>query len=95
MPRYVDADKIFEYPIRINHYDKEHGNKNFVLGIESVMEYVEYLVEEESCDFKEINHGSWKAYPDCGVTRCSECDWSIEQAWFSEYCPNCGAKMDL
>lgn len=37
--------------------------------------------------------GEWIAYPDCGVTRCSVCDWSIEEAWYSNFCPNCGADM--
>lgn len=44
-------------------------------------------------DVREIVHGEWKHYPDCGATRCSACDWSIEEAWCSNYCPNCGAKM--
>ena len=41
--RLIDADKLKKYPIRINHYDKEHGNLDFVLGVESVMEYAETL----------------------------------------------------
>ena len=46
-------------------------------------------------DVCEVVHGTWKSFPDCGVTRCSACDWSIEEAWWSNYCPHCGAKMDL
>ena len=49
----------------------------------------------ECDDICEIVHGSWKSFPDCGVTRCTACDWSIEEAWWSNYCPNCGAKMDV
>lgn len=43
MPRYIDLDELLKYPIRIDHYDKEHGNTNFVYGIESVIEYAEHL----------------------------------------------------
>lgn len=43
MPRYIDLDELLKYPIRIDHYDKEHGNINFVYGIESVIEYAEHL----------------------------------------------------
>lgn len=43
MPRYIDLDKLNEYPIRLNHYDKENGNVNFVYGIESVLEYANSL----------------------------------------------------
>ena len=38
-------------------------------------------------------HGRWIHYPDCGVTRCSHCGWSIEECWESKRCPECGANM--
>ena len=41
MSRYMDAEYVNAFPIRIDHYDEEHGNRHFVLGIESVMEYIE------------------------------------------------------
>ena len=40
-----------------------------------------------------VRHGEWRRYTECGVTRCSVCDWSIEECFSSNYCPNCGAKM--
>ena len=43
MERLIDADELNKFPIRIGHYDKEHGDEDFVLGIESVLEYAEYL----------------------------------------------------
>ena len=43
MARLIDADELNKFPIRIDHYDKEHGDEDFVLGIESVLEYAEYL----------------------------------------------------
>ena len=41
-----------------------------------------------------VVHGRWIHYPDCGVTKCSHCGWSIEECWESKHCPECGAKMD-
>lgn len=43
MSRYIDLDELLKFPIRIDHYDKEHGDINFIYGIESVIEYAEYL----------------------------------------------------
>ena len=43
MSRYIDADALLKYPIRLDHYDKVHGNRHFVLGIESVIAYAEAL----------------------------------------------------
>lgn len=37
--------------------------------------------------------GEWKSEPDCGITRCIKCGWSIEECIEWNYCPNCGAKM--
>lgn len=45
-------------------------------------------------DVAPVAHGHWKLYSECGATRCSVCDWSIEECWDSDYCPHCGAKMD-
>lgn len=38
-------------------------------------------------------HGKWIPEPDCGITRCSICGWSIEECINWDYCPNCGALM--
>jgi hypothetical protein len=43
MPRLIDLDKLLEFPVRLNHYDKEHGDINFVYGVETVLEYAENL----------------------------------------------------
>ena len=50
--------------------------------------------EKESEDVATVRHGRWRHYPDCGVTRCSVCDWSIEECVDYNYCQNCGARMD-
>ena len=41
--RLIDADELNKFPIRLDHYDKQHGSEDFVLGIESALEYAEYL----------------------------------------------------
>ena len=45
-------------------------------------------------DVAPVIHAHWIRYPDCGVTKCSNCGWSIEECWDSDYCPHCGAQMD-
>lgn len=41
--RVIDADKLQQFPIRANRCDKEHANKHFLNGIETVLEYAEQL----------------------------------------------------
>ena len=48
-----------------------------------------------AADVAPVVHGRWIHYPDCGVTRCSHCGWSIEECWESKHCPECGSKMNL
>ena len=43
MAKYINLEELMKFPIRRNHYDKEHGNENFIYGIETVLEYAENL----------------------------------------------------
>ena len=56
--------------------------------------FIKFLKNRPTVDAEPVRHGRWIPYPDCGVTRCSVCDWSIEECFDSNYCPYCGAKMD-
>ena len=59
--------------------------------------WVDDMLDDVECfqpaDVAPVGHGRWIHYPDCGVTRCSHCGWSIEECWESKRCPDCGAKM--
>lgn len=39
---------VENYPIRIDHYDFEHGNRDFVLGCESVRESILDILNEDN-----------------------------------------------
>ena len=52
------------------------------------------IADIPAADVDPVVHGRWIHYPDCGVTKCSHCGWSIEECWESKRCPECGAKMD-
>ena len=57
----IDKAELMKYPIRIDHYDKEHGNEHFVLGIESVFEFAEQLPTIDAVE----------------VVRCRDCKYSV------------------
>ena len=59
----ISRQAVLDYPIRLDHYDEEHGNRHFVLGIESVMEYVEYLPSADAVE----------------VVRCMNCIYGEER----------------
>lgn len=88
MAEYIEREALMKYPIRIDHYDKEHGKLDFVLGIESVLEYAEAL---PAADVVEVKHGRWITHRD-KLTSCSECHTPGSPQW--KGCPVCLARMD-
>ena len=43
MSDYIEREAALAYPIRKDKCDRKHANKHFILGIESVIEFVENL----------------------------------------------------
>ena len=91
MAEYIEREALMKYPIRIDHYDKEHGNEHFVLGIESVLEYAENL---PTADVAPVRHERWDDSHDGITPYCSACGHSHRLTVRPpNYCPNCGALM--
>ena len=93
MTKYIKLEELMKFPIRRNHYNKEHGN-DFVSGIEMVLEYAKNI---PAADVAPVRHGQWKCNkpcPVCGGDRFEGLDADIWADWEPPYCPNCGAKMD-
>ena len=95
MTEYIKREELMEFPIRRNHYDRKNGNKHFINGIETVLEYAENL---SAADVAPVRHGQWiNGDPYCHICRKDKfrgLDADIWADWKPDYCPNCGAKMD-
>ena len=48
---------------------------------------------EEGSEYAPVKHGRW-IEDEYGIPHCSECK-AINNTVYRNYCPNCGAKMDL
>lgn len=46
----ISRADVLKYPIRLDHYDEENGSREFVYGVESVIEYVESLPSADAVD---------------------------------------------
>lgn len=57
------------------------------------------FVSRSSKDVTPVKHGEWIDSPDGTTTICSYCkaDWDVfdNDTYRFNYCPHCGAKMDL
>lgn len=87
---WIRLSDLMKFPIRIDHYDKEHGNEHFVYGVETVLEYAEYLPRVEA---EPVVHAHWIC--DCEPYHiCSNCRHKFSLFDRVPRCPNCGAHMD-
>ena len=69
MAEYIERGALMQFPIRRDHYDRKNGNRHFINGIESVLEYAENLPAADVAP----------------VVRCKECKWFADNndgVWF-------------
>lgn len=87
---YIKLNDLRQYPIRACHWDEKHGNLHFICGIESVMEYAEYL-DRYTLEQPVIVKAGWAYDFETGKPRCSNCG-NIEEDWDDpgKFCRRCG-----
>lgn len=95
MAEYIERGALMQFPIRRDHYDRKNGNKHFINGIESVLEYAENL---PAADVAPVVYGRW-VHLGGDEWCCSACGFVIttEGSWdkpTKKYCEDCGAKME-
>lgn len=58
-----------------------------------------YIKSIPAADVTQVRHGRWvNTHSDSEFAQCSLCKYPVYAAWIwnlTNYCPNCGAKMDL
>ena len=93
MAEYIERGALMQFPIRRNHYDRKNGNKHFINGIESVLEYAENL---PAADVAPVVHGKWIYEGNSQAWVCSRCGRGVnaDPEGIDLYCYHCGAKMD-
>ena len=96
MTKYIKLEELMKFPIRRNHYNTVHGN-DFVSGIEMVLEYAKNI---PAADVAPVRHGRWidkgeyAVCMECGGRSGTQYDGVGPIPLMTQFCPNCGAKMD-
>ena len=73
----------------------QDGLNNLVLGHDAI-EVLGMIYEMPDADVAQVRHGRWLPFHSTAagdIQYCSACE--IGCTWKPNYCPNCGAKMDL
>lgn len=80
--RLIDADGINWESV-----EEEHGARTpAVVACQSLI--------QNAPTIDPVRHGYWKATDDPWFSACSVCGYIEYECVGSNYCPNCGAKMD-
>lgn len=92
--RLINAD---EFEVIGGVVPDEHDTDSYLAGC---MEILNKIDEAPTIDAEPVRHGRWeKASEYMPIYVCSECKernlFKNGNNVFSNYCPNCGAKMDL
>ena len=106
MARLIDADKLMDetvWKIGGDPFDQ------YYMGYQDALDNVEATIDaQDTVDAVEVVHGRWLYDSGSGKHFCSACDefalsfkkdrWAVGELYetfLTDYCPNCGAKMDL
>ena len=95
MAKYIKLEDLMKFPIRFDHYDKEHGSKDFIYGIEPVLEYAENLPATEIADAPTVD-----AVPVSELEKLRDYLYTEDLifmrglAELNKLIANCGAKME-
>ena len=95
MSEYIDKGELIKFlqeaRLRLPHDSKDFHTRDLML-----LNFEQYVTLMSAADVAEVRHGEWgieiTEYSNCMI--CSECNFGYPHIDFN-YCPNCGAKMDL
>lgn len=84
MTRLIDADALKERKFPNSESEYATGWNDAISAI---------MTFQPTIDAEPVRHGKWREYPSAdGLNQCSEC--GVLRFGESNYCPNCGARMD-
>lgn len=94
---YVEREVISE-GIR-KYYYKNPPNSSYQEGFDRGLDKAQRVIlNAPVADVVEVRHGRWvNTHSDSEFAQCSLCKYPVYAAWIwnlTNYCPNCGAKMD-
>ena len=94
MAEYIEREGLIEWLKRIPLIDLSDGRGLCrVIMEDDFKKAIKKMPKGIIADVAPVRHGRW-LHRKNGVAYCSECEIDAVE-YGTEYCPNCGAKMDL
>ena len=91
--RLIDADALKE---SLKELKAEGNNRRYVQGLQDAIDgYFPQIIDDEpTIDAEPVKHGRWIQRRN-GQYYCNNCGREERFTYQRNYCPKCGAKMDL
>lgn len=90
MSRYIDADAT------LKRFEEVHGNESELLNCYNADWVFSFIETQPAADVQEVRHGRWELIGK-NVSKCTVCGCArnirTQIGW--NFCPVCGAKIDL
>lgn len=94
MDKYISKETLQK---KLNRKKAGPANKRYTEGWNDAVLIVKFMIHsEKAADVAPVRHGRWIPFHSAAagdIQYCSSCE--IGCTWKPNYCPNCGAKMDL
>ena len=95
MAEYIEKEALMRRikEIHCAECDNYHGVRCRACWVDDTLDYID---SEPAADVAPVRHGRWLPFHSTAagdIQYCSACE--IGCTWKPNYCPNCGAKMDL
>ncbi len=85
MAEYIEREKIYKL------IDRKYGRSGNQIAVEDIILDIRNL---PNAGVRPERHGRWIICSDGYYPYCSECTKEPQGKEMTDYCPNCGAKMD-
>ena len=96
MDEYISREEVVK-EIKSRIFDADDAwESGYNTAMAGIMEWIEHM---PSADVQPVKHGKWES-DKCDMPRCSCCSYipefnrHIDDYYYSDFCPNCGARMD-
>ena len=88
MAEYIERDALCKW------LHETMSAQTTVVGMAYVRDFWNKVLDIPAADVATVVHGKWVVSSDGYYSYCSECKNEPKNGEMTDYCPNCGARMD-
>ena len=93
--KYINADELYINLDTMKNPDSEFATDDYIDGFsDGISAAIKELEAFPTADVQPVAHSKWEISSDGYYPYCKMCNARPENGKITNYCPNCGARMD-